>query len=478
MVVDNQRTHPLLMKRIKLPVLVGLCSAVLIYFQLFYSLTSVTLADDEKIASATLTRFQLKSSDGMVDFKKAQLKSARMLFQQPTHYPWNVHIADSDGQSKLETLWKFDNNPNPKIILTQLYHVRHGKLYGWNPQQKLLRQHEFYNLRVRRYEQLIARSLSFAKYALANEEQRRIDPRVEELSTEPFPFLFAWHDFVTCREEPYLTGIPFFAFLTFPSLNSEEKCTPLATPTYEQWRKYQNIENSTHWDAVFQKQDEDYPWNHKIQKAVWRGAATGEKREYPNWNDLPRTKLVKLAVENPAIMDARFTGFSNRNESEKKEIINFGLMGSRMEMKDYQKYKAIIDIDGNSWSSRFADLLCMNSLVLKVKPRWMDYFFLELQPWVHYVPVHANMSNLVEMVTKVTSDDQEIQQQMRQIVINANDWCRSKMTATQLSIDMIWIMISYLQLLKKDNLRSNFRKWQNVPWNTSQWIEIPYNISA
>jgi len=149
-----------------------------------------------------------------------------------------------------------------------------------------------------------------------------------------------------------------------------------------------------------------------------------------------------------------------------------------MQMKDYQKYMAIIDIDGNSWSSRFADLLCMNSVVIKVEPNWMDYFYMELQPWKHYVPVHANMSNLVEVVTMATSDDPEIQKQMQQIVHNANVWCRSKMTAPQLSIDMIWIMIYYVEMLKKEDSHSaKFTRWKKSRWRARDWIEIPFNAS-
>ena len=37
-----------------------------------------------------------------------------------------------------------------------------------------------------------------------------------------------------------------------------------------------------------------------------------------------------------------------------------------MPFNDQMKFKAIIDIDGNTWSSRFPELLCTNSVVIKV----------------------------------------------------------------------------------------------------------------
>jgi len=442
-------------------VFVGLLAALLFYAVLFSSLVSVT-------------------KEGILDESSQPFTFTGKIIKQPPHYPWNVHFPTKEPWN-FQSLWKIAQNPDSysKMVLVQLYQVRNGKLYGWKTQQMHIRQADLYtyNLRVQRYEQLFAQSLSLAHYLESNDPE--VDPRVKELITDPFPFLFKWDDFSKCREQPsFNDGSPFFAFSTFAQPTEDEKCTPLAMPTYEQWRKYNHIENSTHWDVVFQQQQEEYPWKDKLSKAVWRGGTTGRKYMYPDWRDLPRVKLVQLSIDHPAILDARFVSLNNRNEAEKEEIVQSGLLGSRIDMKDFQKFKAIIDIDGNSWSSRFADLLCMNSVVIKVEPRWMDYFYSELQPWVHYVP--ANMSNLVEVVTMATSDDPEIQKRMLEIVRNANNWCRSKMTATQLTKDMIWIMISYLDMLKKEDLYSKrFTKWKKSwRWKENEWVEILYNSTT
>lgn len=446
--------------------LLGILLLALLYITLFCSFPPIEkhALEDEEIGSTIFSE------------SKWRLES---VFQQPTYYPWNIYAASPNEQWNFQSLWTIAHNPDPTLVGTPLYCVRNGRLYGWKRQHENVRQHLYYDLRVQRYEQLIARSLTLARYAVANGYREKIDARVVELVTETFPFLFEWTDFVTCLEKSFLNGSPFFAFLTFPNQAPDETCMPLATPTYEQWRKHQNIESSSHWDSVFRQQEDENPWNTKINKIVWRGGTTGEKWMYPNWRDLPRAKLVQYAVENPNTMDAGFTSFNNCNDTEIREITDAGLAGKHMEMKDYQKYRSIIDIDGNSWSSRFADLLCMNSVVIKVEPRWIDYFYPELQPWVHYVPVHANLSNLVEIATMVTSEDKDIKETMRQIVQNANNWCRSKMTSTQLSIDMLWLLISYFQMLTKEDTRSgDFTRWKEVQWSAHDWIEIPFNHSA
>ena len=58
------------------------------------------------------------------------------------------------------------------------------------------------------------------------------------------------------------------------------------------------------------------------------------------------------------------------------------------------RYKYILDVDGNAWSSRFHRLMSTtNSLIFKstVYPEWWAD---RVQPWVHYVPVQNDLSDL------------------------------------------------------------------------------------
>ena len=110
---------------------------------------------------------------------------------------------------------------------------------------------------------------------------------------------------------------------------------------------------------------------------------------------------------------------------------------------------------------------------------WVDYFYYELQPWIHYVPVNGNMSNLVEMVRLVMSEDR--QTEMQQITQRANEWCRSKLNARQMIVDMAWILIYYVELLMKEDVHSGmFTQWKHNfstqgGWNSSNWEEILTN---
>ena len=44
---------------------------------------------------------------------------------------------------------------------------------------------------------------------------------------------------------------------------------------------------------------------------------------------------------------------------------------------------------------RFPYLLAGNSVVLKQESEYFEHFYSDLLPWLHYVPVNPDLSNLV-----------------------------------------------------------------------------------
>ena len=400
----------------------------------------------------------------------------------PNSFPWHSYLAGPDQYWNFSSLWNtvFQlESPIGKNLgfahnysfygsrEMYLYCVRNGTLYRSKKNPPIMKG------RGRTFEDLTSSSLDMVRRVAGSHYETSIDPRLKELSTESFPFFLDAGDFWSCKNKTF----PFFSFATFEKETPGEKCIPIAIPSYDQW--YHGKDVSTEWDFQFEKQDKKYMWDSKINKAVWRGAATGLPESFPNWQDLPRANLVKMSLDYPNMLDAGFKGASQRSKSEQNEMKSMGYMKKRMNIDDFQKYKAIIDIDGNSWSSRFFRLMCMNSVVLKVQPTHIDYFFPELKPWVHYLPVHANLSNLLDVVRLAVSEDQETMHRMQSIVRNANDWCKEKVTLESMASDMMWIMISYIEILRKENLWSDsFSKWKTnmfsdeKAWN-EDWVKIP-----
>jgi hypothetical protein len=83
---------------------------------------------------------------------------------------------------------------------------------------------------------------------------------------------------------------------------------------------------------------------------------------------------------------------------------------------DMVGYKYILDIDGNSctWDAT-AWKLNSGSVILKTESRWRQWFYDDYLPWVHYVPIKDDFSNLQEMYQWC----EENQDKCREIITNA-----------------------------------------------------------
>ena len=192
---------------------------------------------------------------------------------------------------------------------------------------------------------------------------------------------------------------------------------------------------SKNWTQIFSKQDSDYPWDSKIPQAVWRGSNNGHWRSIM----LNITKALNGSLVNQTLFNVR------KARPKTKHAIPF---------RDFQKYAAIIDIDGNSWSERFGKLLCMNSVVLKVHPEFVDYFYPTLQPWQHYIPV-STLEQLWNTTLWVLDPANKLL--VRRIVSEAQDWCHHFMNYNHLIQHLLEILDWYVQELDKAD-----PNWQNL----------------
>jgi hypothetical protein len=270
-----------------------------------------------------------------------------------------------------------------------------------------------------------------------------------------FAYIANYADSKFCSEEtPFIdeTWKPLRSSNDVPifTLSSPINCQrAFPIPTYE------TIEQSDlAWNELIPHYNVIYPRSSQYRKAIWRGAPTGDRDPYHN----PRIQLCIYAMDRPDILDVKIVkrrphwDISTSNNTS-RNITPFNetqFLGDKIPMEDFQKYRAIIDVDGHSWSSRFGKLLCYTSVIVKVQPNDVDYFHPQLQPWVHYIPVHTNLSNLYDMVSYAISDDPKIVE----IIKNANQWCLHHMNHRSIKHDMaaIWDIYAYHLLLDHENV--------------------------
>jgi hypothetical protein len=74
------------------------------------------------------------------------------------------------------------------------------------------------------------------------------------------------------------------------------------------------------------------------------------------------------------------------------------------------QYKVIVSLEGNDVSSGLKWNLLSKSVVLMAAPTKTSWAMEELlEPWVHYVPIHANLSNVEDQIRWVMENDESAQ---------------------------------------------------------------------
>jgi hypothetical protein len=147
-------------------------------------------------------------------------------------------------------------------------------------------------------------------------------------------------------------------------------------------------------------------WEDRAPIVLWRGADFGPK--VASWRELPRIQLCEIANRHETLFDVGINTIRHGVFTE--EIKASGLMRDSVPNYHFNRYRAHIDIDGrsNSWPGLFQKLLS-GSPVLKVASPlgYRQWYYDRLVPWVNYVPVSADLSDLPDKAAWVLSHDIE-----------------------------------------------------------------------
>jgi len=285
------------------------------------------------------------------------------------------------------------------------------------------------------------------------ETEARWSTLLSAIRSGGFPY-WAWYgDFKTCNFHNYKNfSIPLFT----PAVQAS--CThAFPVPTYMNILDSQK--NSDHWRGLFRDTKLDFPWENKIRKVVWRGSLSEA-----TWSKALTSVRWRANV---MIHNLHSENFDVGLTSIPKWISDFvdvdtslvgGLVENISPMANFQNYLAVMDMDGNSWSSRFASLLCYNSVIIKVEPQYVEYFYSDLKPWTHYIPVKDDLSDLEENVAWALDPTNE--GTVKDIITSANEWCAQRLIPDELAKDLLDIWQAYVRLLDRAD-----PKWQKL------WLE-------
>ncbi|KAJ6536921.1 glycosyl transferase family 90-domain-containing protein [Mycena capillaripes] len=191
-------------------------------------------------------------------------------------------------------------------------------------------------------------------------------------------------------------------------------------------------------------------WAAKKNQLYWRGTSSGGHIIGNNYRDFTRFRLVQLASNHSDIIDAKISSWFDPHctfdcdaDEIKKE---YDIVEQKAPREAVYNYKYLLDVDGNTFSGRYAGLLKSGSLVFKVHSpgyesdwyteRWFqstafqEFFSDWLRPYEHYIPVELDLSDLVDRLKWAMENEEEaraIQDRgmwfARRVLTNAQNDC-------------------------------------------------------
>jgi len=152
------------------------------------------------------------------------------------------------------------------------------------------------------------------------------------------------------------------------------------------------------WDLqreILSKAAQQWPWQGKLQQAFFRGSRTSAERD----------PLVLLSRESPDLVDAQYT----KNQAWKSDRDTLGAPPAKeISLEDHCKYKYLFNFRGVAASFRYKHLFLCNSLVFQVGDAWLEFFYPALRPWVHYIPVKQDLSDVRDLLEFANSNQEVV----------------------------------------------------------------------
>lgn len=192
-----------------------------------------------------------------------------------------------------------------------------------------------------------------------------------------------------------------------------------------------------------EKGAKQYPWEKKISKAFWRGAMTGIDFTVENFLQPPRSQLVSASLNHSDWIDARFSFLTQTSEPEKIRVAFANYFGAEAPVRDHLAYKYQILVDGNSCAySRAYSELFSDCTIFKQESSNIQWYYKGLKPFVHYIPVRSDFSDLVEKMAWANDHDGEA----RKIARNAKSFAENNLKKSDIRHYLVVLLKEYAKI--------------------------------
>ena len=159
---------------------------------------------------------------------------------------------------------------------------------------------------------------------------------------------------------------------------------------------YHFIMNNGYYKMIKMLRRESKHYSSKLPIVFWRGSNTGSS---PTCKDLDRVKICTLA-KNYDWLDLKI--IQNLQLCSEEDLR--AVLSNRTEELAWSNYKGILDIDGhvNAWGLFWR--LGSGSVVFRVDSPYVNAYILKMKPYVHYIPIKKDLSDLGLVTSAVKYD--------------------------------------------------------------------------
>lgn len=169
-------------------------------------------------------------------------------------------------------------------------------------------------------------------------------------------------------------------------------------------------------------------WTTKKNIAIFRGSATGCGFTV---NRNPRLKAAWLSQKYPKFINAGITAAVQKLKIEEVDRVGYVDMkklnlkfSNFVSMEQQSNYKYILHLDGNVAAYRLSKSMLLGSVILIQESGTRLWFQHMLVPYVHYIPIKNNLSDLIDKIKWCQNNDEKCEE----IAKNGKDFAEKILT--------------------------------------------------
>ena len=227
-----------------------------------------------------------------------------------------------------------------------------------------------------------------------------------------------------------------------------------------------------------QQMEEKYPWKTRQPRAFFRGHDWASSNSFTeHLSSRPQEPCVA-----PHDMSMSFSyrrWYAELSKSALQDLLDVALTGAPNFVKDqhpnqvyvkpvslpeHAQHKFLLHLDGTAASNRLLKLLFMGSVVLKQDSVYEEFFYKDLTPWVHFVPIsrdRCSTQNLTDTLQWLLEHDADAQA----IAKAGQAYAREHLSRTAAACYWQKVLASYASLQAFDpRLLINMSEWRE--WQT------------